>query len=241
MRIRLSVIAAIVMMTAGCVSEKDASDVILFVEPSAYTAVSGDAIYYDITSWTIHESLAEITFTTFDSSRGEQLVHTEQVGTKRYSGSFTYEVPSIDADSLVFDSHHKVHAAADSRGRRVLRTGLRIQEITHIGHGTGHQFNMVTHAKPRESGQDPNVFAKRRFVRRQSGKGVGQKTHDQSARNQVSLTGVADEIFAVKRHDAFFIANRNRLRGFVEKHSDSFHIIGGQRAKPTFRHQQAFA
>lgn len=137
MRIRLSVIAAIVMMTAGCVSEKDASDVILFVEPSAYTAVSGDAIYYDITSWTIHESLVEITFTTFDSSRGEQPVHTEQVGTKRYSGSFTYEVPSIDADSLVFEMRFKSednlgNIQSVSRSLKVYSEEYSLDELTAV-------------------------------------------------------------------------------------------------------------
>lgn len=108
MKRKFFVLITIGMMTSGCFSEKDASDVILLVEPSAREAVSGETIYYDVRSWTENDCLSTFSFTTFDKVNGEQTVMAEDVRASRYEDRIIYDVPEIEADSLVMEMRFSI-------------------------------------------------------------------------------------------------------------------------------------
>lgn len=89
-----------IMTIVGCVSEKDASDVILFVTPSSLRAMSGETVYYTVKSWSNKGSLQKITLSTFSSDQGEVQVSSESLSSGSYNGTIYYKVPIIEADSL---------------------------------------------------------------------------------------------------------------------------------------------
>ena len=96
--ILLGALAAI--LTGGCRSEEDASQVLLFVSVSERSVNSGENIYFDIEAWTIHETIEQIEITTFDSTNGFQELYTETPGTPTYKKQYIYLAPDITSDSL---------------------------------------------------------------------------------------------------------------------------------------------
>lgn len=91
------------MTFVGCVSEKDASDVILLVTPSSFRATSGETVYYTVRAWSNNGSLQEITMSTFSPEYGEVQVSSERVSSESFNGTLYYEAPSIEQDSLSFE------------------------------------------------------------------------------------------------------------------------------------------
>lgn len=89
-----------IMTIVGCVSEKDASDVILFVTPSSLRAMSGETVYYTVKSWSNRGSLREITFSTYSPEQGLIPVSTESIASGSFDDVIYYKVPSIESDSL---------------------------------------------------------------------------------------------------------------------------------------------
>lgn len=92
------VLAAI--LAGGCTSEKDASQVLLFVSVSERSVNSGENIYFDIEARTLHETIEQIEINTFDSSNGFRELYTENPGTPTYKKQYTYLAPDITSDSL---------------------------------------------------------------------------------------------------------------------------------------------
>ncbi len=96
-KILIAILAASSVLS--CFSERDASDIILFVTPASdTTARSGDRILYEIETWTIHESLASVEIWSFDTENASTLLFSKDDLTDRYEGRFVYEVPEISRD-----------------------------------------------------------------------------------------------------------------------------------------------
>lgn len=89
-----------VMALVGCVSEKDASDVILLVTPSSFRTMSGETVYYTVNAWSNNGSLREISMSTFSPEFGEVQVSAESISSESFNGKLFYEAPSIEQDSL---------------------------------------------------------------------------------------------------------------------------------------------
>lgn len=94
------IIAALLMTICGCVSEKDASEVVVLITPSSYTAYSGDNVNFDINTWTINDYLTRLEITSFDLENGYADLETRELAQKHYTGEFFYNVPEIALDSL---------------------------------------------------------------------------------------------------------------------------------------------
>ena len=94
------IIAALLMTICGCVSEKDASEVVVLIRPSSYTAYGGDNVNFDIDTWTIHDYLTDLEISSFDLENGYTDLETRELAQKHYVGEFFYNVPEISSDSL---------------------------------------------------------------------------------------------------------------------------------------------
>ena len=96
---RLILILAFVVFWGSC-STDDASDIVLFVTPSSMAAKGSDKVFYDIYAKTIHEYVATVTVTSFDSENGERQLMEETPCTMLYEKRFTYTAPDVLGDSL---------------------------------------------------------------------------------------------------------------------------------------------
>ena len=94
------IIAALLMTICGCVSEKDAYEVVVLITPSSYTAYSGGNVNFDINTWTINDYLTRLEITSFDLENGYADLETRELAQKHYKGEFFYNVPEIASDSL---------------------------------------------------------------------------------------------------------------------------------------------
>lgn len=132
-----AVLSAVLLSVCGCVTEEGASDVILLVTPSGYHVKSGEMVYYDIESWTVHESLVQLEISSFDAVNGECDIKTVPIGTGKYVDSFVYTAPEITTDSLVMEMRFAVTDNAGSRQRlvfplKVIDSAVTLQELTSI-------------------------------------------------------------------------------------------------------------
>ena len=85
------IIAALLMTICGCVSEKDASEVVVLITPSSYTAYGGGNVNFDINTWTINDYLTRLEITSFDLENGYADLETRELAQKHYKGEFFYE------------------------------------------------------------------------------------------------------------------------------------------------------
>lgn len=132
-----AVLSAVLLSVCGCVTEEGASDVILLVTPSGYHVKSGEMVYYDIESWTVHESLVQLEISSFDAVNGECDIKTVPIGTEKYVDSFVYTAPEITTDSLVMEMRFAVTDNAGSRQRlvfplKVIDSAVTLQELRSI-------------------------------------------------------------------------------------------------------------
>ncbi len=98
---RILILAFLSLFCAtSCFKESDASDIILFVTPSAQEISSGGKIKFEIRTWTIHERLTKIEISSFDSQNGIKTLFCETSLSDRYTGVFEYEAPVIKSDVL---------------------------------------------------------------------------------------------------------------------------------------------
>ena len=110
-------------LLAGCMSEKDASDVVLFVTPSASTARGGETVYYDIEARTIHDRIERMEIVSFDRTDREQVLFEAAPCTRSYSYRFFYGVPVSGSDELEIELSFRV--TDDRDNMRCVRLLLR--------------------------------------------------------------------------------------------------------------------
>ncbi|HIZ85692.1 MAG TPA: hypothetical protein IAC04_04295 [Candidatus Coprenecus stercoravium] len=96
-----AILASIIIF--GCVSEKDASDVILLIDQSAYTASEGETVRFEIETWTIHDRMDRIEISSYDSERGKTDLDTLALSDKRQTVEYFYKVPESESDSLTVE------------------------------------------------------------------------------------------------------------------------------------------
>lgn len=96
----------------SCFNEKDASDIVLLVTPSATVVAEGGNIQFGIETWSIHGSLSSIGISSFDEDNGQSVLHTESLFQDRYSGNYIYTAPDTDRDRLPVDITFHVDDAA---------------------------------------------------------------------------------------------------------------------------------
>ena len=77
---RYTVLSALAIATLlfGCVSEKDASDVILLLDQSTYTVTEGDLVRFGIETWTINDRLDRLEISSYDRVNGKSELDTIQ-------------------------------------------------------------------------------------------------------------------------------------------------------------------
>lgn len=102
---RYTVLSALAIATLlfGCVSEKDASDVILLLDQSTYTVTEGDLVRFGIETWTINDRLDRLEISSYDRVNGKSELDTIHLGSVRYVGEYLYRAPETDTDSLVVE------------------------------------------------------------------------------------------------------------------------------------------
>jgi len=116
-------LVALAGLLCGCMSEKDASDVVLFVTPSAAAARGGETVYYDIEARTIHDRIERVEIVSFDRDNSERLLFEAAPCTRSYSHRFFYDVPVAGSDELEIELSFR---ATDDRGNmRCVRLLLR--------------------------------------------------------------------------------------------------------------------
>ncbi len=114
---KILILAFALLCAAACMSEDDASDIILFVKPSSeITATSGDKIRFEIETWTIHKSLASVEISSFDPINGSVSLFSTTELSDRYTEPYLYEVPKIDGDRMTIILSFTVR---DSEGNKV--------------------------------------------------------------------------------------------------------------------------
>lgn len=94
-------------------SEDDASDLVLFVAPSAATARSGETIYFDIEARTIHDRIDLLEIGSFDRQHGMQTLAVLEPRSRSYSDRYFYDVPNLTVDLLDIELSFR---AVDDRG-----------------------------------------------------------------------------------------------------------------------------
>ena len=98
----ISVLFLSVFLFVAC-SQKDADDVIILVTPSAVTAESMSNVYFDIYARTIHDNVASIDVSSFDTTNGDQHLGTISADKKVFKERFPYRIPNITGDELKID------------------------------------------------------------------------------------------------------------------------------------------
>lgn len=115
------------LLLGGCNSEDDASEVTLFVTPSALTAGGGEMIYFDIRAQTRHEHIARFEIDSFDADGTRELFRAEP-GTQSYSYRYFYQTPNVAIDSTRIELTFR---ATDNLGNiQVQQTALIVRNNT---------------------------------------------------------------------------------------------------------------
>lgn len=91
---RLLPLLLLLLLSVSCMSEDDASDVVVLVTPSTRSVPSGGKMYFTIKAWTLHERLTELNISSFDEINGEQKLDSRSIDTKEYSTEFHYTAPT---------------------------------------------------------------------------------------------------------------------------------------------------
>lgn len=115
------------------------SDVAVFVSPSATERIelaSGEKARYDLDISTIHESVANLTITSFDRQNGETELLNRRIDQKKTTLSFVYTAPEIDSEESTAVLTFK---ATDNLGNvaQVTRTVYIINKYIAIPEKTG--------------------------------------------------------------------------------------------------------
>lgn len=82
----------------ACTSEDDASEVTLFVTPSALAAGGGETIRFEIQARTRNERIERFEIGSFDAGGARELFRTEP-GTPSYLDTYYYRAPDVEKDS----------------------------------------------------------------------------------------------------------------------------------------------
>lgn len=94
----LILLSSVLAMMPGCMSEKDASDVILLVDPSYVKAAEGDVVRFNIETWTLHDHMASLEISSFDQKTGEAGLESRTLDARKYTGEFLYIVPETGGE-----------------------------------------------------------------------------------------------------------------------------------------------
>ena len=101
-------------LVVSCNDMDDADPVVLFVTPNTTEAVAGDAIYFDISSWTINQQILSFEVVSFDKVYGSQNLFKVEPKVQNYDYRFTYRLPIyFDDQSVEF-----TFSATDNLGNR---------------------------------------------------------------------------------------------------------------------------
>ena len=96
-------LSAIFMALTGCMSEKDASDVVLLVSQSDWTAAEGETVRFGIETWTIHDRLVSLDISSYDRKTGITELDSRPLDTERYTGEYIYRAPAIESEQEVLE------------------------------------------------------------------------------------------------------------------------------------------
>ncbi|HIZ86649.1 MAG TPA: hypothetical protein IAC03_00585 [Candidatus Coprenecus pullistercoris] len=110
----LSFIAAVI----GCVSERDASDVVLLVDQSAYAVTEGNNVRFNLETWTVHEKMDRVDISSYDSENGRVDLQSIPLNVRHYAGEYLYQTPDIDADTLFVELSFTAYDNAGNVGKR---------------------------------------------------------------------------------------------------------------------------
>lgn len=116
MRIKSHIFTLLMFLgiAVSCNDMEDADPVILFVTPNTTEAVANDAIYFDISSWTINSEIVLFEVISFDKTYGSQEVFRAEPMTQNYDYRFTYRLPMyFENQSVEFTFY-----ATDNLGNR---------------------------------------------------------------------------------------------------------------------------
>lgn len=98
----------------SCNDMDDADPVILFVTPNTTEATANDAIYFDISSWTVNSEIVSFKAVSFDKTYGSQVIYEAEPMVQRYDYRFTYRLPMyFENQSVEFTFY-----ATDNLGNR---------------------------------------------------------------------------------------------------------------------------
>ena len=94
----LLLLSFIIPFVSSCYSEKDASDIVVFVKNEVPdTLVSGKFVPLEIFAITPNECIKEIRISTFDPDNGEYLNYSVAPNAKEYQFEYLYQVPLVSS------------------------------------------------------------------------------------------------------------------------------------------------
>lgn len=100
----------------GCVSEDDASDVVMLVDQSAYVVTEGNNVRFALEAWTLHERMERIDISSYDSENGRVGLHSVPLDAQHYTGEYLYQAPDIESDTLLVELSFTAYDNAANTG-----------------------------------------------------------------------------------------------------------------------------
>jgi len=145
-RISLLLFALFATCLCACTDESDADDIVLLITCSDSAPEAGQTIYFDIDAYTRHDSIRNISVTSFDAENRTQTLDVIEVGSKTFYHRFFYEAPSFAADLTDVEL---TFAAESNEGasQRITRT-ITVSAERLLPEHTGFEIHSPTSGKP---------------------------------------------------------------------------------------------
>ena len=95
-RFLLAIVASIALVAC---SERDASDIVVFITQSADTVNAGAKVDFLVQAFTVHEKITRVRFSTFDETFGLTELDVVEPNVVSWSDHFYYDAPVLAADT----------------------------------------------------------------------------------------------------------------------------------------------
>lgn len=97
---KLPLILIVMLLLAGCMSEDDASKIVVSSTFSSDTARSRDKVRIDIDASSLDSRLSRMRISSFDTELGEVILKDSLLDTKEFHYSYLYVAPMLETDTV---------------------------------------------------------------------------------------------------------------------------------------------
>ena len=113
-------ILALCVFSGVCTSEKDATELLLFVTASDTSAAAGEIVYFDIEARSLDSRIDTVSVRTYDKENGPLPLFSDRPRTERYTHRLYWSVPATARDSLDVElTFRATDPAGQSRERHI--------------------------------------------------------------------------------------------------------------------------